>query len=340
MPPQGAMTPPGGPPQKKGGGAKVAIIAVVVLVLLGGVGAGAFFLLGGKKSSVAHEHLPSGCAAVVRVDVDGIRDVEAVKEHIMPALEKASAEGEDSGKLAKVLVAAALDPRKDIHSVAICVHDLPVGGEPDVVVIVGGKFKANGLIESLKANEKDLDDFEIEDESEKDGLIILEEKNGAFITQASDAAIVFGNDEDLVVEAAKATDDFKDYELPLEHHVELVVTEDAVHDAAKKGAGLNPAAKGLADAGRVLLTGSLDSGEMKAEVDLGDDDAADEMAKALEQFMKLGGGSAPKDVKGILDNTEFEADGSVLTIKTEIPAKTIEKACEEIAEGIEEANED
>ncbi len=107
------------PPKKKGSGGLIAAIVVAVL-LLGGIVTLMIFLISRKsgpiiadpsslppmQASVAWKHLPSGCDVVMRANVAQMRDVPAVKTHLMPIFDEIQSEAATIFWRASVLRAA------------------------------------------------------------------------------------------------------------------------------------------------------------------------------------------------------------------------------------------
>jgi hypothetical protein len=347
--PIGYGGPPGGPgPKKKGGsGALIAIVLVVgVLVLVGGglgiAAALGVFSGGSKIKSVAHDHLPKGCQAVVRVNIKGLLKTPALKKHVVPALDDSAKESEDADKFALFLIAARLDPKKDLKEMVLCVKNMGAD-EPTFAAVLGGKLLENGIVDAL---ETQGDKEKFKKAKDVGGLRVIEGKDDpVFITQASDAALVFGNKLGLVKSAAKTGNNHKKlYELPLDEQIVAVITADAVQELSDKAGKQNPLSAAMKGAGRVVLTASLDTGKVTARLGMPDKEAAEELAEAIKSLIaavqKTPGGIPDKDAAGLLAKAKIKAVGKELVVSVKIPQKLIEQGAKEVAKGIRRADEE
>ena len=326
----------------------IAIFAVVGIVVLAGLGVGAYFLLAGgsKHDSVAHEHLPAECEAVVRIDVQGLTKVPAIKEHVIPAIDEKAKESEDASKLARFLLTAELNPKKDLKEIVVCVTNIdPKGDEPDVLAVVGGNLLENGIVNAIEKHGK-KDKFK--KPKEEGGLKIIEaEDEPVFITQADDAALIISNKKATLKKGAKSGKAFKDYDIPLDEQIVGVIPADTVKRLSKgAGAGLGLGTK-LDGAGRILLTLTLDPGKIGARVEMKSASDAKELADALNETLSAmksmpGGGGAFGDpmAGALLSSAKIKSDGKELVLEIPIPDKLIEKFAEEMGKGIRKADEE
>lgn len=334
-----------GAPAKKGGsGAIIAVVIIVALVVLGGGAVGALYAMGmigggDKSKSVAHEHLPKGCEAVIRVDLKGIMAVEAIKQHVIPAIDKQAKDSEDADKMARFLFTAGLDPKKDITEVAVCLKSLD-GNVPTAVGVVGGRLKENGIVDAIIKHAKK---GEFKDPKDEGGLKVLEAVDDpVFVTQAKDAAVLIGNNLDLVKEASKTGDAHEGYKIPLEEQIVGIITEDAVKKLAGKAGAQNPFGDKMKGAGRMLFTASLDTGAVSARLGMPDEASAKELADAIKGFIDLiksapgGSGSSDQVAKELMDKMTIAAEGKELVVKLTVPKKMIEDAAKEMAKNIKE----
>ena len=350
--PQGppGYAPAGGMPPKKGKGGLIAVIVILVVLLLGGAGAAVYFLvLGGgfgKSNSKAYSHLPSGCEAVVRLDVGGVLKADAFKKHVLPAIEEQGKGDDDTKKFDAFLKDAGIDPKKDVKDVVLCATNL-TGGEPDVVVVIGGEFSSGAIVPAMQKHAKA---GELKDPRDVDGLTIVEGKKDPFIvTQASDGAILFGNKLDLIKSAAKAKGGHKEYDLALDKELVAVVTAKAVQKAMSQGGGSNPFAAMMKTAGKFMLSASLSSNTLEARITMGSNADAQEAATGLGAFLELAkAGAAEGGAKGgpeaigqeIIKSLKLTADGKDVVAKITMAASTVEDLAKEMAKGIREAKKD
>ncbi len=338
----------GAPPKKGGSGALIAVFAVLGLLVLGGLGVGAYLLFGGGThyDSVAHEHLPKDCEAVIRIDIEGLTKVPAIKEHVIPAIDEKAKESEDASKMARFLLTAELNPKKDLSELVICVTNIdPSGDEPDVIAVVGGHLLENGIIDAIaKHGKKD----KFKKPVEEDGLKIIETKDEpVFVTQAGDAALVISNRKKLLKKATKTGKAFEDYDIPLDEQIVGIIPADTVRELAKSaGRGLGLGSQ-LDDAGRIILTVTLDPGKIGGRLEMPSKRAAKELATMLNESLNAmkqmpGGAAAFGDpmAAAMLSGAKIKSKGKELVIEVAIPDKLIEKFAKEIAKGIREADEE
>jgi hypothetical protein len=313
-------------------------------LVLGGGTVGLLFALGifggGKEKSVAHEHLPKACQAVVRVDIKGILKTKPVKEHVVPEIEDKAKESKDADKLAKFLITAELDPKKDLKEMVICFTDLDAK-EPSFVAVIGGDLKKDGVVNALEKHGK-KDEFKAP--KEEDGLRVIEAKDEEiFITQSNkDAALLFGNKLELIKKAAKSGDDFKGYDIPLDEQFVGIITEDAVKELSNKAGAQNPLGDKMKNAGRMIVTASLDTGKVEARLGMPDEAAAKELVDGLKGLLDLVKDSpgADAEAKEVMSSASIEAKGKEVVVKLTIPKKMIEEGAKEVAKGIRKADED
>lgn len=340
------MTGPGGPPKKGGSGAMIAIFAVLGVLVLGGIGVALWLFVGGGEhiDSKAHAHLPAGCDAVVRVDVKGLLKVEAVKEHVIPALDEQAKKSEDASSLAAFLITAELDPKKDIDEVVLCVKDIDKGGEPTMLFVVGGNIMEDGIITAV---ERHVKKEKVKETREEDGLKIIEAKDDKFfLSQASDAAILFGNDEKLLKKGAETSKEFEDsYKIPLDEQISAIIPEATVKSLSKQAGPLLGGAQ-LGSVGRIVVSATLDPGQISARIELPSKSAAKELRDALKTLLDTmkqapgGMGSGDPIAAAALNSAKIKTKGNDVIVEIPIPAKLIEQGAKAVAEGIREADEE
>jgi hypothetical protein len=323
---------------------------ILAVVLLGGIGAAVFFLVFeggfGKSTSKASSHLPSGCEAVVRLDVAGVLKAAAFKKHVLPAIEEQSKGDDDAKKFDSFLKDADIDLKTDVKDVVLCATSIG-GSEPDIVVVIGGEFSPGKMIPAL---EKHAKKGELKEAREVDGLKVVEGKNDPFmLTQASDGAIIFANKIELLKSAAKAKGGDKEYGLALDKELVGQVSAKAVKRAMSEGGGSNPFAAMLKSAGKVALAASLATNTLEARVTMGSNADAQEAATGLGAFIELakagaaeGGSKSGPDAiaQEVMKSLKLSADGKDLVAKITLAASTVEDLAKEMAKGIREAKKD
>jgi hypothetical protein len=337
---------PGGPPKKKGG-AFIAIAAIGGVVVIAGIVLVVFFVFGGGSfhDSEAHKHLPDDCEAVVRVDIKGILAVDAVKEHVIPALDEKMKESEDASKMAAFLLTAKLDPRKDFEEAVVCLKKLDAGGKPEVVAIVGGHLLENGIVNAIEKHGKK---GEFKAPKEEDGLKIIEaEDEPVFVSHASDAALLIGNDKGMLKDAAKTGDAFDEkYKIPMDEQIVAIVTADTVKKLSGLAAAATPFGAKLKGAGRIVVSATLDPGKIGARLEMPSKNAATELRDELQTFLDQmknvpgGGGLGDPLATAALNSAKIKTKGKDLIIEIPIDKKMIEKFLKEVAKGIRKADEE
>jgi hypothetical protein len=336
---------PGGPmgaaPPKKGKGLLIGGIIGGVLLLAIIAGVLFFALSGSKKTSKAHEHLPASCVAVVRVDIKGLLDVDAVKEHVRPVLDKKAKESEDASKMARFLITAGLDPRKDLHEAVVCLASVNLlGGEPDIVAIVGGDLVQDGILDAL---DKHGDKDKFAKSTDKKGMrVVVHKQESLFITQADDAALIISNKMSLLKKATETGDFYKkEYDIPLKEQVVGVLTKKLLTTLTALAAA-TPLGGDVGGVGRVVVTGSLDPGQLGARLQMGSKDEARKLRDSLNtmlQEIKKGGVPDPKGQQ-LLEGAKVKSKGDEVLLEVPVPKKMIEDGVKDFAKAIDEADEE
>ncbi len=345
MPAQ-AMTGPGGPPKKGGSGLMIALFAVLGVVVLGGIGVAIWLFVGGGEhiDSKAHAHLPAGCDAVVRMDVKGLLSVPAVKEHVIPALDEAAKKSEDASSLAAFLITAELDPKKDIDEVVLCLKDIDKGGEPTMLFVVGGHLMERGI---LTAVERHVKKEKVKETRKEGDLEIIEAKDDKFfLTQASDAAILFSNDEKLLIKGADKTKEYEEtYKIPLDEQVSAIIPEETVKGLSKQ-AGALIGGNQLNAVGRIVVSATLEPGQISARLEMPSKSAAKELRDALKTLLDTmkqapgGMGASDPFAAAALNSAKIKTKGNDVIVEIPIPEKLIEEGAKAVAKGIREAEEE
>ncbi len=330
---------------KKGGCGKAAlvlgVVGVLVLAALGGVGYYFFGTTGTKVSSTAHTHLPKGCDVAIRLDLASLMKVKPVKKHVVAALEEVMKE-EGGGRLAAFLVAARMNPKQDLRSMAACLNGVAVGKDPDYGVVIGGKLlDENGVVRALDRHDSA---GELKSPKKKGKLLVLEDEEGMLISQSpDDAALLFAGDEDDLERIAAVGDDFETYDLPLDEHMVGVVSPKAVKDLLGGLGPLMPGTERLQAVGKVVITMSLDPGELGFELTFPDAATAAQAKSELEGALGTlalapFGPTAAPEVKKALRNTKVKTQGKRVVVSTPLADASIEATCEELADKIREQN--
>jgi|GEM_PF-3695110 len=343
--------PPPAPAKAAGCGGKTLLIGggLVALALFGcgAVGVALFacggfdYLQGlalGKSTSVAHEHLPGSCEAVLRVNLESLLTVPAVKERILPALDDQVQKDPDAGKLAAFFTTAQLDPKRDLKEAVVCLSDLD-SNQPEVLAIVGGKLKKNGVVEALLIH---ADKDEIRPVREVSGLKIIEARDEPFfISQAADGAILLANKESLLLLADQKSHAYEAYGLQLSEQAAGVVTAGAMRSLNQRLGARNPLGAATRSLGRALMTVSLDTGKVTAHVTFGTANDAAEAAGAANVLLAGARREPPPEprYREVLDSLQVRAEGSEVIGQLVIPRQLIDDAAREIADGIREAEE-
>jgi hypothetical protein len=347
--PQQGFAPQGGPAPKKGGkGGLIAIIIVVVVLVLGAGGAGLWFVLGGgfggKTASKAHSHLPGGCDAVIRVDIQSVLGAAAFKKHVMPAIEEKGKGSDDAKDFDAFVTDAGIDPKKDIKDFAMCLKGLSKG-EPDMVMILGGDFAPGKVVDAMVLHSKK---GKLKAPRELDGLKIVEGKEDDFVLgQADDGAILFGNKLDLVKSAARASGDAKEYGIALDKDLIGLVTAKAMQGFSEQ-AGQSPFGSAFKGAGKVSVTASMSANTFEARMTMQDANAATEAATGLGLLVEMakegakgGAAGSPEAIASeAVKSLKITADGKDLVAKATLPASVVDDAAKELGKAIRDAKKD
>lgn len=344
--PTGAGMQQPGPKRTSSKGGKGAGI-VVLLLLLAAAGGVAFVVWtmvgGGAIVSKAEEHLPAECSIVSRLDLAGMMKVPAVVKHVLPVLDAQAAQAENKGKLAKLLVRARLNPKKDLHSVAVCINGIDaVKGSGSAVFVVGGSLVPGALLKAMKqhANEGEVKETEI---AAKPALEFNSTPT-VYAVQADDAALIIGNNKALVAAAVPTSDAYKTrYKLANKGHVAVVATKAAAKALPSAAAKQNPLLGQLLGAERMSIVASLAPGELELRLGMANETSAAALAVAAEGVlvMSLAGGSLllPPMLKGALEKRKIEAQGKDVVAAVPIPAEAIEMGAKSLAAAIQEGGE-
>ena len=326
--------------QKKGCGrvaVLVGIVAVLGVAALAGAGYYFFGTSGTKVTSVAHRHLPKGCDVALRLDITALTKVGPVKEHVVAAIEDVMTE-EGGGRLAAFLLAARMDPKKDIREIAVCLDGVKMGSDPDYAIIIGGRLlDENGVIEALDKHDSAN---ELSDPRKVGKLLVMEDKEGVLVSQSPDdaAILVAGDDDDLKRIANKGTD-FEDYDIPMDEQIVGVISPKTIAGFVGGFGPLGPNTDALKKVGRVVLTMTLDPGEFGMRMTFPDKTIATEAKGQLESLFGVMA-LAPMDasIKSAVAKAKLKTKGKDLLVTMPIDESAIEETCEEMADEIRDQN--
>ncbi|MBN2194177.1 MAG: hypothetical protein JW751_15275 [Polyangiaceae bacterium] len=343
---------PAAPPSGKQSGCRGKTLLVggglvgLALLACGTVGVGLFAcgglaylqgLAGAKQTSVAHEHLPSTCEAVVRVDVKSLLAVSAVKEQVLPAFDEQARKDPDAGKLAAFLMTAQLDPKKDLREVVVCLSHL-AGSQPDVVAVIGGSLKPDGVIRALELHSAK---GELKPTREVDGLKIIESADEpVFVSQAEDGAILISNQQSLILLAARTSKAFEAYEIPLSEQASGVITDSAMRSLSQHMKEQNPLGVSTDSVGRAIASVSLDTGKVLAKVSFGTANDATLVAGAANVLLAQSRRRPiPNEMANeALQSLSLRAEGKDLVGELVIPRTAIDEGAKAFANQIRKAD--
>lgn len=345
--PQPGFAPQAAPPKKGGKGLLIVLIIVGVVLLLGAGGAGLWFALGGgfgKSASTAHGHLPKGCEAVLRLDVQSVLKAPAFEKHVLPAIEEKGKGSDDAKDFDAFLETAGIDPKKDIKDFAICLKNLGKG-EPDMVFILGGDFSPGKVVDAMVLHAKK---GKLKEPRELEGLKVVEAKDDDFILgQADDGAVLFGNKLDLMKSAARATDGGKAYDIALDKDLVGLVTDKAMAGLTEQ-AGQSPFGSAFKGAGKVTLEASLSANSVEARMTMPDANAATEAATGINMLVEMAkegakgasSGSPEAMAQDALKELKVSADGKDLVAKVKLPTSVVNDAAKELGKAIRDAKKE
>ncbi|MEM1029858.1 MAG: hypothetical protein AAF928_12070 [Myxococcota bacterium] len=300
----------------------VVVIGVVLagVITLGGV-AGYLYWQGGRTTSVAREHLPRGCEAVLRVDVAEMLAAAPVRDHVLRPIEDKRLELEDAGRVSR-FVRAKIDPRKHLSELVACVRDVGEG-DPSVVAVIGGELASDTVVDALEGSDA------FSDPTERDGRRVIRHRDsGLYVAQArSDAAILLASSPRLLADVDEASDAFRDYDLPLDSVVSATITKVA---AERVEAMLN-ALPGLTlrGVGTMEVAATVVPGRIRAEVATGDPAAAEAFVGAVDSFLPLArlaplGPTSSPTAKKLLSGTSVVAEGGTVAVRVDVPDDVVE----------------
>lgn len=295
-----------------------------------------------KLSSKAVEHLPAGCEVAFHADVAKTLALPAAQKELIPALDelKAKSDTADAKKVQEMLKAADIDPKKDVHSVAVCASGVD-GEAPKVVVVLGGEFRGESVVPSIVKVEATTE------VSELDGRKLMTDKSKKgeplLLTQAADGAVIIGNDRALVESALKTGTAYKsEYALPVESELSFNVSEALLTRgmAAAKG---NPMIGALGGVKRVFGSLHLTKPGVELHLATASADEATKMSKGLNELLDMlkKGAANEKSKAGEMEalaSAKARADGNDVVIDAAWSAEGVEKAASEMAKAIREAN--
>lgn len=355
---------PGGyrpPPKKKGNGGLIAAIVVAVL-LLGGIVTLLVVLvskkpgpiiadpssLPPKQASVAWKHMPSGCDVVMRANVAQMRDVPAVKTHLLPIVDEIqgqAATDPDAKSIDDLLKSSGIDAKTDLKDFAMCVKGVNgPDSQQKFLFVIAGDLRPETIVSAWEKVDRRTATHPTISKSDGRmvGRAVSKEGDTIIAGQAADGAIVLANDEGLFAGAAKESSAFQgEYALPTT--VEAAVgVGSAVMREALAGGGQNPFMKDVAGIQRIVGTVSL--AEARVELRLGT--SSPKEAKGLVDLYNLAIGpmlkqevkKAEASVPGIsvLTNAKPVVDGNDFVLTAQGTSADVEAAVKELARVIRE----
>ena len=335
---------PGGSPDAPAGKPRTFGILTGVLVALGaalfcGTGVGALWFFDDLRGwlftphSVAYEHLPGSCQIVAHLDVKGALRSPVFQRQVAPALEAAVQGETDEDKLTATLVAARLDPRKDIESAALCVQRIE-GRDADFVLILGGRIRPQVVLRALELHGS-TGRFQRRVAGDLNVLDVV--GTTTKISQADDGALIFGNSEDLVRAASASSPDWNRWALPVSEQIALVATRAGLQAASEMAGSTHPLASTLAKANRGEARFSLNTGQLSALLDLGTEKSANDAARGLNLVLLGAKIQLLRDpeTRDIIRSVAIGTQGSQLTGTVTVPPAVLDDAARELAETIQ-----
>jgi len=369
-PPGGYGAPPGGPtPPKKGPSAlAIGLVVAGLVVVLGAAaiivvyfvrgpggaaeisdGKGGTISLPAKISSKAHPHLPATCDVVARADAGALLDHEAVKKHVIPALDELQAsagkdpsakDAKDTKEVEELLRLAGIDPKSDVKEVLLCMSELD-GDQRNakMTLVLGGEFRPDAVATAVERSAAKDDKIEL---ITVDGRKAAKKTTGdlLIIGQAADGAIVVANDQAMFEAAVKESTAYQaTYALPMSTEVAFVVSERFLQRArTNRNLQGNPFAKDITATTRVSGFVALKGdprGEVRATM-AGEKEAA-ELAKGLEQLILPAlkkQGARQKSQAGeleVLSAAKVRVEGKDVVVEAPWSAAGVDQAAQKLA---------
>jgi hypothetical protein len=331
------------------------IVLVVALLLFGrsppgdkvADGKGGTVTLPAKVRGQADKHLPSGCEAVVRVDVAKVLEVPSMQRHVVPALDEleAGAPSDPSGKeLQEVVRKAGIEPRKDIEEALLCGIDLEKrGSQPRFAMIVGGDLRPETVVPAFEAVEVPKPES-----STFDGRKVAtgrDDKGAPLIVgQAADGTVIFANDRVLFEQAAKESDNYRtEYDLPTSSEASFVLGRGFVEGALGAAGSGNPFARDLGAVTRVLGVVHLQNPRGEMRITMASARDAARFHQTIQSTILPGFRQEARRQKSrfgeieALQAAKARVDGSDIVIDAPWTAQGVEQAAQELAKEIRQA---
>jgi hypothetical protein len=291
--------------------------------------------------SYATRHLPEACEAVARIDFQAVLRAPGVKEHLAAHDGDAKAqEANKSGrsdKLFRFLQESGLDPKHNVHEIAVCLSDAsgstsgPKPSRASFLIALGGALGGTDLLPAMEKFAPPTTKFERRTVDGRPALV----REGQFWAQAKDGVILFTDNEALL--KAALPDTSKRYETlaPRKGDVTLVATRRVFETlGGQAGKYPHPILQGLGQAQRLSATLSLTERRVDAVVGLQNPSDAqalsdrwngllkpfhDERSKAsLAQHL-------PKPLLESLSQTSVHGKESQVDIKLQLPPSAFEQ---------------
>lgn len=287
----------------------------------------------GEAATGALAYLPGDCDIAIHIDFASVMSVPAVRDALLPALEKAKAAGaKDKESFGNFLKQSGMDPIKDLHQLAVCVDDIKMdGSDPKAFGAVSGNLKPDLMDILIKTSEK----LEKREQIKEGGFHIVRDDE-AIIAQADDGVVMGGNSPALFDLFKKKSSGFQaDFQAmgPASLRV-IVATKLAKTGLAQPGSPFAAFAEKLA--GNTTFSFDATSGEAVLRVATADEASASELAGVakmlLSQVPKAGGAGPEAMAMSAISAAKIGAEGSVFSMSVAVPVADIAKMA---AAGIE-----
>ncbi len=283
-----------------------------------------------RSRSAALEHLPANCLGVLRVNWAQLVKLPAIEQHLRAAYEPDGAANAQLPPEQQAFLAflrhAGIDPFEDVDQLVVCGGEHgPSGG----VMIIGGNFP-QGLPELMKKHAPHGQDFVV---AERGGHRYLQ-MQGQYLVQASDNAVLLGQDLDQTLSATAVTKNARDYELPAEGELAAVARGPALLQLLAPGAVSTPMGKSLEGLQRMQASLTATSGQLAAaavfESPAQAETIAAQVRRMLAEMIKQAE-RAPVAMRLVMApnlalarSVELSTDGTTLSAKLKLPRGWIE----------------
>ena len=320
----------GGPPpvqrpaaRSRKGCVAAAIFAVLTVLAVVGL---AFYLFVWRYEPLARRHIPGDANVAFRLEAADVALFAPVRKHLWPLLEDAS-----SGKTrsARINDATGVNPATDVREILIASTDAA-----SWVVILGGRIPPGRFVSGIErvAREEGWAGWR------RDGDLFIG-PGGVAIGQADDGTVAIGTEDDIVLAALPASDEWQRLGLPEQGAVTFAITREAWGGMGgaiggllpRGGAGLFRRASRAAGA---MTLGAAPAITMRIDPVSGETPAA--LASDVETILgdlKLITFLLPDVVgeKGALQAARVTAKGAAVEVRSDWPLDGLDRACERLA---------